>query len=90
METKRKGARWLNIGSERWSYYVGKKFVEIVNPLGKKFLVARTVLDVELAAYRCEWDCGEATCPDNSQVYDVTLPGAVARHIRGTLQHIEK
>ncbi len=88
MQTKRKGARWLDIGPNRWSYYVGKKFVEIINPLGKKFLVARSVLDVELAAYRCEWSCGEPDCPDNSQTYDVTLPGAVARHIRGNLVNV--
>lgn len=85
MDKKRKGARWLDIGQHRWSYYVGKKFVEIVNPEGKKFLVARSVLDVELQAYRCEWDCCEADCPDNMNPYDVTLPGAVARHVRANL-----
>lgn len=85
MDTKRKGARWLDIGQHRWSYYVGKKFVEIVNPDGKKFLVARSVLDVELRAYRCEWECGEQECYDNQGVYDVTLPGAVARYVRTNL-----
>lgn len=88
MQTKRKGARWLNIGSERWSYYVGKKFVEIVNPLGKKFLVARSVLDTEVRSYQCEWNCGEPDCHDNQAVYDVTLPGAVVRHINSKLRNV--
>lgn len=74
-KTKRKGARWLCLGSEQWSYYVGKKFVEVTNPEGKKTLIPREKLDQAVA---CGWEGdGEA---------DVTLPGAVARYVKANLR----
>ena len=72
-KTKRKGARWLHLGSEQWSYYVGKSFVEVTSPESKKTAIRRDQLDVVL---------------DNRLGEDVgvTLPGAVAHYIKANLR----
>lgn len=73
MQQKRKGARWLDLGQERWSYFVGKKFVEIVSPKGTKSLVERSKLDQAV--------------PTNGDDYAlVTMPGKVAAYVRANLR----
>lgn len=82
---KRKGARWLDIGLERWSYYRGERFVEIRGPDGQKALVARAILD-EPRLTRCSCGSHPSDCNFDSAEVQVTLPGAVARYIRENLR----
>lgn len=78
-QTKRKGARWLDIGDQRWSYYRGKKFVEIRSPDNKATLVSRDVVSESVGTY-CEC-CRE---PDGGTV-EITLPRNIAHYIRANL-----
>lgn len=81
MQTKRKGARWLGVGDQRWSYYVGKRFVEIRSPDNKATLVSREVMDEDVVLY-CS--CGpEYNC--YGKVGEYTLPGRVACYIKANL-----
>lgn len=75
-KTKRKGARWLDLGQERWSYYVGKKFVEVTSPEGKKTLIPREKLDQFV----------QDPYGDEGEGADITLPGAVARYVKASLR----
>ena len=72
-KTKRKGARWLHLGSEQWSYYVGKAFVEVTSPEGKKTAIRRDQLDVVLES-------------NTDKEVEITLPGAVAHYIKANLR----
>ena len=72
-KTKRKGARWLQLGSEQWSYFVGKRFVEVTSPEGKKTAIRRDQLDVVM-----ESNTGKEVA--------ITLPGAVANYVRAHLR----
>lgn len=74
MQHKRKGARWLDLGQERWSYFVGKKFVEIVSPMGTKSLVERSKLDQAVPTN------------DDGDYALVTMPGKVAAYVRANLR----
>lgn len=86
---KRKGARWLNIGLERWSYYVGQRFVEIRSPQNAKTLVPRAALD-EIVEHTWGCDCGSGGCDYDVEgrtfTAQVTLPGKVSRYIRENLR----
>lgn len=81
-QVKRKGARWLDIGSDRWSYYVGKKFVEIRDSNNKATLVAREKLDQMINVY-VQCDCWEMI--EETYQRPATLPSAVAKYIRHNL-----
>jgi hypothetical protein len=85
---KRKGARWLDIGLERWSYYVGQRFVEIRSPENVKTLVPRAKLDeVVLHTYDCECGPGcDYQVEERTSAAFVTLPGKVAQFIRKNLR----
>lgn len=90
-QVKRKGARWLDIGSDRWSYYVGKKFVEIRDSNNKATLVPREQLDVILQQ-TCGISrrghvvgCGSPDCNHVEAGWPITLPGAVAKYIQDNL-----
>ncbi len=82
---RRKGSRSLDIGQGRWTYYVGKKFVEVRDPVGAKTLIPREKLDVLLRVYHCDV-CDDSDCRDNQGERPATLPGAVARYIRANLR----
>ena len=76
---KRKGSRYLDIGTERWSYFVGKRFVEIRSPDNKATLVRREVLDTLISSADDDWEFRQV---------EITLPGKVAQYIRNNLQRV--
>lgn len=78
---KRKGARWLDIGDQRWSYFVGQRFVEIRSPSNRATLVPRDRLDqsVDHVTYLGDYE-------DRVYVGDATMPGRVAAYIRANLR----
>lgn len=72
---KRKGARTLHLGAEVWTYFIGKKFVEIASPDNTKVVVPRAQLDQAVPG---RW-------PEDGET-DITLPGAVANYINSNLR----
>lgn len=78
-QTKRKGARWIVIGDQKWSWFRGSTVVEIRDPQGRCTKVPHAHIDTVVETV-CEC-CHE---PDGGTM-DVTLPGGVARYIRHNL-----
>lgn len=77
MNKKRKGARWLDVGLERWSYFVGKRFVEVRDSSNNATLIPRAEIDTLISSSGADAliDGGVAA-----------TPRALVRYIRSNLR----
>ncbi len=78
-QTKRKGARWIEINGQQWSWFRGKTVVEIRDPQGRSTRVPHALVDTTVETV-CEC-CRE---PDGGEA-DITLPRGIGHYIRANL-----